>query len=204
MRIFEKNYKVYLMFSRSNTLLSKAIYKRTKEPYTHVAISTDENFREFYSFGRRYTNFMLPAGFAKESPFDGLYKKNQDINIKIVSININKHQFNKINNTIEMMYKNRFKYKYDILGLMFCNKNITLNRQNYKFCSQFVSEILNMNEIIDFEKGSKHIRPSEIAFRDEFKTIFEGSVYELNNLYNTQRVWNYSFEDNLNLVYNYE
>ena len=93
MRIFEKNYKVYLMFSRSNTLLSKAIYQRTKEPYTHVAISTDENFREFYSFGRRYTNFMLPAGFAKESPFDGLYKRNQDIKIKIVSININKHQF---------------------------------------------------------------------------------------------------------------
>lgn len=204
MKNITKLHKLYLMFSRSNTMLSKAIYKKTKEPYTHVAISTDESFNEFYSFGRRYTNFMIPAGFAKESPFDGLYKKNQDINIKIMSIDISKEQLDEINNTVNMMYKNRFKYKYDILGLLFCNGNITLNRQNHKFCSQFVSEILKKNNIIDFSKGVKHIRPSEIALRDEFDTVFEGSVYELNYLFGNSNKWNYSFEDSLDLVYSYE
>ncbi|MCQ4794568.1 hypothetical protein NE604_02805 [Anaerofustis stercorihominis] len=180
----DKTYKIYLMFSRSNTLLSKAIYKRTKEDYTHVAISLDDTFDTFYAFGRRNPNFMLPAGFTKESPFKGLYEKNQDIKIKIVSIEINESQYESISNHLSKMYEERLDYKYDILGVMLCNGNITLNRKYHKFCSEFVSELLSSNGVIDIFKSPKHIRPYELSAMKDFDLEFEGNVYELSRLYN--------------------
>ena len=180
----DKTYKIYLMFSRSNTLLSKAIYKRTKEDYTHVAISLDDTFDTFYAFGRRNPNFMLSAGFTKESPFKGLYEKNQDIKIKIVSIEINESQYESISNHLSKMYEERLDYKYDILGVMLCNGNITLNRKYHKFCSEFVSELLSSNGVIDIFKSPKHIRPYELSAMKDFDLEFEGNVYELSRLYN--------------------
>ncbi|EDS73277.1 hypothetical protein ANASTE_00997 [Anaerofustis stercorihominis DSM 17244] len=180
----DKTYKIYLMFSRSNTLLSKAIYKRTKEDYTHVAISLDDTFDTFYAFGRRNPNFMLPARFTKESPFKGLYEKNQDIKIKIVSIEINESQYESISNHLSKMYEERLDYKYDILGVMLCNGNITLNRKYHKFCSEFVSELLSSNGVIDIFKSPKHIRPYELSAMKDFDLEFEGNVYELSRLYN--------------------
>ncbi|WP_290773016.1 hypothetical protein [Anaerofustis sp.] len=179
-------HKVYLMFTRTNTLLSKAIYKRTKEPYTHVAISLDDSLNEFYSFGRRYTPFMLPAGFAKESPFLGVYEKNPNTEIKIIYKEIDEYKYRLIKNKLTSMYQNRKDYKYDIIGILLCNKNITFKRDKHKFCSQFVSEILSMTDIVDIKKDVKHIRPSELYFmkdiKDGFSPFFEGSVYELMEL----------------------
>lgn len=188
----DKMHKIYLMFSRSNTLLSKAIYKKTKEDYTHVAISLDDTFDTFYAFGRRYPAFMLPAGFTKESPFNGLYEKNQDINIKIVSIEINESQYESISNHLSKMYDERFNYKYDILGVIFCNGNITLERKYHKFCSEFVSELLSSNGVINIFKSPKHIRPYELSKMKDFDLEFEGNVYELNRSYNNDNA-NYSY-----------
>ena len=77
---------IYLLFTKSNTLMSKAVSALTSDEYTHVSVCVDENLSDFYSFGRRRPCFMLPAGFTKESVYGGLYLRDESIPCKLVRI----------------------------------------------------------------------------------------------------------------------
>lgn len=77
---------IYLLFTRSNTLMSRAIFWFTHDEYTHVSISADDALEDFYSFGRRVPYMMLPAGFTKESVYAGLYRSDSEMPCKLVRI----------------------------------------------------------------------------------------------------------------------
>ena len=58
--------KVFLVFSHSGTILSKVIRLYTREKYSHISISLDEDLKRMYSFGilRPYNPFL--GGFVHE------------------------------------------------------------------------------------------------------------------------------------------
>lgn len=190
MNYLDTNHKMYLMFSKSNTILSKIIYILTKEKYTHVALSTDGSFKDFYSFGRRHYRFLLPAGFVKESPFRGMYKKDKNIQIKIASIDIDKEQYKNINEQMIKMYEDRFKYKYSIMGIVLFKLALNVNRKRHKFCSEFVGEVLKENNVLNI-KQTRPVSPMCLSENIELNTVFEGTVEEFFIMYNEEIQQNY-------------
>ena len=58
---------IYLLLTKSDTFISKAIYLMTQDSYTHISISFEENLQPMYSCARKYTYSPIPAGIRNES-----------------------------------------------------------------------------------------------------------------------------------------
>lgn len=54
----EKFY-VYVVLTRTNTVISRLIQLFKKDEFTHAAISLDRDLANMYSFGRKYTFIRL-------------------------------------------------------------------------------------------------------------------------------------------------
>ena len=52
---------IYLLLTKSDTFVSKAIYLMTQDSYTHISISFEENLQPMYSCARKYTYSPIPA-----------------------------------------------------------------------------------------------------------------------------------------------
>ena len=63
----EQEKTVYILLTRSGTWFSRLIRFATDDCYTHASIGLDGPDGPFYSFGRRYERFALPAGLVEES-----------------------------------------------------------------------------------------------------------------------------------------
>ena len=68
---------IYLLLTKSDTFISKAIYLVTQDSYTHISISFEENLQPMYSCARKYTYSPIPAGIRNESfERDSIIKSN--------------------------------------------------------------------------------------------------------------------------------
>lgn len=160
------------MFVCTSSLMSKAIMQWTQDAYTHVAISLDGE--EFYSFARRYAYTPLPAGLTKETMSKGFYKRKPNTPCVAYRIQVNDFQYSQLKTKLEKMFAKRFRYKYNLIGVAFCNHSILLQRKNYRFCSEFVSELLRDSQVIQLQKQPQHIRPMELTKLADCEKIYEG------------------------------
>ena len=167
---------IYLLFTRSNTLMSRAIFWFTHDEYTHVSISADDALEDFYSFGRRVPYMMLPAGFTKESVYAGLYRSDSEMPCKLVRIKTEQGEVERIKTILGFFYRYRFQYKYSILGTVFCKLGIRYERMQHRFCSQFVSELLQECSIMQRDREPSLIKPSDLAQEPYVHTLFEGDI----------------------------
>ena len=58
---------LYVLLTRSPTLVSKTVHLFTGDAYTHASIAYDDALSTLCSFTRRYPAFPLPAGLAHEN-----------------------------------------------------------------------------------------------------------------------------------------
>ncbi len=170
---------LYLFLTRTDSIFSKAIYYITRDKYTHIAISLDESFREMYSFGRRNPAFALPAGFTREDIFTGFFVKNNHTPCMILKLEVSYHTYRQIQNRLLNLYQTRYEYKYSILGAICCKLGISCKREKHYFCSQFIIELLQQENLIHKQVNGALIRPEQIAKLLEDSKIFEGFVCDL-------------------------
>lgn len=173
--------KVYLLFTRSNSVMSKMIHQLTQDEYTHVSISIDQDLQAFYSFARRYSYAPLPAGFTKESVFEGFYSRFDHLPCKLCAIDVDHQTYLDIAQILEHYYENKEKYKYDILGTIFCKMGKVYPRENHRFCSHFVSEILLEHDLLAYSLNPGLVRPVQLVTLLEEQTVFEGELWQLRN-----------------------
>ena len=81
---------IYLLLTKSDTFISKAIYLMTQDSYTHISISFEENLQPMYSCARKYTYSPIPAGIRNESFEKGFYNKNQHIPCALYKLTVKK------------------------------------------------------------------------------------------------------------------
>lgn len=62
---------VYILLTRSGSWFSRLIHLATQDRYTHASIGLDGPSGPFYSFGRKYEHFALPAGLVEEQVTPG-------------------------------------------------------------------------------------------------------------------------------------
>lgn len=170
---------IYLLLTRSNTFVSKAIYQVTKDEYTHISLSVHDHLDIMYSFCRRYPDFMLPAGFTSESIYRGFYKKHHTIPCRLYRIEVSEEKYRRLEMALALLMEKSRTLKYDVLGTMFCRFDIEHERLNHRYCSWFVAEILGDLQVLQFEKHYSLVRPMDFTVLEDLELVYTGNVGDL-------------------------
>lgn len=153
---------IYVIFTKPNTMVSRVIKLATSNPYTHVGVSLDNPFHNFYSFSRKFTYFPLPGGFVQESWNNFNYMSNPDMPLCIIKVPVSDDQYQLMKSKIKAFEVASRKFNYNVIGLLLCKTNVTVKRTNHYFCSEFVHELLISARVIPNLKHSQHVSPHEI------------------------------------------
>lgn len=155
--------KIYIVLTHTGTNLSKIIKNWTKDEFSHVSIALDEDLDEMYSFGRLHPYNPVWAGLVHEKQNDGTFKRFKKTKAAIYSIEVEDDQYVIIRNTIYDMYKNRKKYKFNIIGLLAIGFNKSVKRDNWFYCAEFVKYVLDKAGV-NLGLPNKMIRPENFKY----------------------------------------
>jgi len=167
---------VYIVLTRTNTILSRIIYTVTRSKYTHASLSLDENFDCLYSFGRKNPKLLLPAGFVKESIYAGVFGKFDNIHCAVHKIDITDESHEKLCQLLNAMELKGHTYRFNIIGLPLCWVGFKKKRDLHFFCSQFVAYALSESGSLDMGKDCSLVRPIDFHHSSEVEQIFEGNI----------------------------
>lgn len=174
---------IYIVLTKTGTALSRAIGFVTSEPYTHASISLDSSLEALYTFSRLQPEKPLPAGFTIESPYSGYMGLHPDTACEVYELKVTKSTYYKIKQKISKMNKEAWKYRYSILGTVYCMFHIKHKRPNYYFCSQFIGELLKESGAVTLPKHESLMHPVDYRSMPEFKLIYHGNVHGLVTYY---------------------
>ncbi|MBU5486320.1 hypothetical protein KQI86_18585 [Clostridium sp. MSJ-11] len=167
---------IYLIFTRTGTWLSQAIGAFSETKYVHASVSFDSSFRKMYSFGRTNPNNPFSGGLVEESLYGGVYRKFRRSECLIYRVPVTEEQYNSLKREVEIFLTEKHKYRYNFLGLFGVLLNKPFKRQNYYFCSQFVSEILIRSSIYDSNKIPELIRAEDLLKVKNKEMMYEGFI----------------------------
>lgn len=170
---------VYLLLTRSGTILSRLIHLATLDEFTHVAISSDITLNNLYSFSRKYARLPLPAGFTIESAHGGYIGRHPQMKCALYELRVSDDVYARINRKIDAMLTSPEKYQYSLLGVLFCAFGHELRRRRHYFCSQFVGEILGKSGAVALPKPAGLMRPSDYPNLPELTLLYHGTVVNL-------------------------
>ena len=167
---------IYILLTRSNTVVSRMVSITTADKYTHVSISFEKNLTPLYSFARRFIRTPLPAGLRPEYLDQGFFKKHPRIPCALYELEVEDEIYYNAKHAVESMMLNADKYKFNIWGLLMCRLSIPSHRKNHYFCSEFVSKVLLDSNALPLPKEPSLMRPYDYAKLPDLVCRFEGRV----------------------------
>ena len=167
---------IYLVFTKTETWLAKLIRAFSRIKYAHSSISFDDSFTKMYSFGRINPNNPFLGGFVEENLHEGVYKKFSKCECLVYRVRVTNKQYYSLQNQVAQFILEKDKLKYNFLGLFGVLFNHPIKRENYYFCSQFVSKILMDSKVFDCEKVPELIRTSDLFSMKNKDIVWEGFV----------------------------
>ena len=148
-----KKRTIVVLFTCYKDIVSDFIYYISGKSYTHASISIDESNAYYYSFNKK--------GFRREYPMR--YRKKMRDKSKAIYLEISEESWQCIQNYLMQMESVPETYHYSRLGVLACLMNIKWRRNRYYFCSQFVSEVLNLTDEIRLKKNPSLYLPCQLA-----------------------------------------
>ncbi len=170
---------IYILLTRSSTIISRVINLTTADRYTHASISFDESLEPMYSFSRKYVHIPLPAGLRVEPLHKGFFKKYNSIPCALYELRVTDEIYENAKREVEIMMAERKKYYFNIIGLILCRLNIPLRRRYHCFCSEFVSEILSRSNALMLPKAPSCMRPNDYTNIPDLSCKYEGRLNKL-------------------------
>lgn len=174
-----KRYRIYILLTRSSTLLSRAIGLCTGDSYTHVSLAFDPELDTLCSFARRNAAFPLPAGLVHESFSEGYFSRHADTPCALYSLPATRAEYLRARKEVEKMLENSAEYSYSIKGLVLCSLGIEEERPGHYFCSQFVGKVLESSGVCALPKPPSLMRPQDYTALPEACCLYEGHLYKL-------------------------
>lgn len=150
---------IYILLTRSNTILSKLVRFVTDDAYTHVSMAFDENLTTLYSSSRKNGRTLFPAGPCTESLTGDYYKRHDHIPCAVYELSVSDEAYERAKREVEQIMEKADQYHFNIIGLLLCQLNIPYHRKKYFFCSQFVSEILKRSHALALPKDTSLMKP---------------------------------------------
>jgi len=170
---------IYILLTRSGTLLSNLIYMITGAPYTHVSLAFDEDLRTLYSSTRKNGYTMFPAGPSREYLDRGIFRLRSNIPCALYALEVDDAAYRRARRRADHMMAHGELYRFNSLGLLLCAMHIRWNRRRHYFCSQFVSEILQKSGALELPKPTTLMRPMDYASIPGLKCLYCGPLYGL-------------------------
>ena len=175
----ERTY-IYLVFTKTNTWLSRIIGAVSQIEYPHASLSLDDSFTRMYSFGRVNPDNPFSGGFAEENLFEGVFQKSSGCRCLIYRVPVNKAQYIAVQSNIHQFWKNKEEYGYNFIGLLGVWFNKPIKRKKHYFCSQFVSEILIRGQISEAKLVPELTRTDDLLALKSKELVYEGPVTQYN------------------------
>lgn len=162
--------KIYIILTHTGTNLSKLIKSYTKDEFSHVSISLDEELKEMYSFGRLHPYNPFWAGFVHEYVDKGTFKRFFNTKTKIYALEITEKQHEKAKETIKKIEKEN--YTFNILGLFAVGFHKKIKMKHSFYCAEFVKYVIEQAEIS--VKLPDIIRPEDFKDIEGLQEIYSG------------------------------
>lgn len=155
--------KIYIILTHTGTNLSKLIKNYTKDEFSHVSIALDCELKQMYSFGRLHPYNPFWAGFVQEAIDDGTFKRFYLTKTRIYFLEVTEEQYQKIQETIQKIEKEKEQYTFNILGLFAAGFRKKIVRKKSFYCAEFVKYVL--------EEAKVKTNLPEVAKPEDFKQI---------------------------------
>lgn len=166
---------IYILLTKTNSTLSRAIASRTKESYVHASIITSNYLEYGYSFSRRKIKNPIIGGFVKEE-YSAWVEYFGNVQCCIYELEVTKEQYKKIEDIIQSFDEEKQKYKYHFLGLLGQSFKIDIKRKNRFFCTQFVAHVLTEAGALELNKPPIHTRSEDFKNHERLTLIYEGPL----------------------------
>ena len=165
---------VYVVVSRSRSLLSGAIIAVTGDGYTHAALALDRELEYMYSFGRRNISNPFVGCFKRERLSDRFYTRHKSLPGAVLELPLSQAQHRGIVDDIREFAGGG--HGYNIRGMMtamFARREPA--RDDKFFCSEFVYHVLRKNGVCDLGVPRSAVRPQHLLALDA-ERIFDGDL----------------------------
>ena len=163
---------IYILLTRSGTLLSKLVYAATGASYTHASMAFDAELSCLYSS----TRTMFPAGPSKEYLNKGVFRLRDNAPCALYALEVSDEAYSHALHRAEEFMRHSEEYSFNILGLILCALHIRWQRRRHYFCSQFVSEVLQKSGALELPKPSTLMHPSDYAELPELRCLYRGTL----------------------------
>lgn len=164
---------VYIVLTKTKTVLSKAIQIYTQHDFNHVSISFDSELKEMYSFGRKNINNPWIGGFVHENPSSTLLRES---NCVILACPVTEQQYNVLKNRISYYKQNKNEYKYNFIGLFGVACRVKIKRERAFFCSQFISTLFEEAGLPLYGISPYFIKPNDFVNLPYLTFIYKGTI----------------------------
>lgn len=149
---------VYIVLTRTTTIVSRSIAYLSGDKYTHASIAFDDKLNAMYSFGRLKPNNPFSGGFCQENVNEGVFKRCKVLPYAVIELKVTGEQYEKVNELVQEYIRNAIKYRYNYAGLFFAWTG-KAHKYTYRlYCSEFVYGLLYQSGII-CETPPSVIRP---------------------------------------------
>ncbi|NLO84510.1 MAG: hypothetical protein GX096_03640 [Clostridiales bacterium] len=168
---------IYILLTKTSTMISKMIRAVTHDEYTHVSIALDKELHELYSFARIHSCTPLPAGLVQENLQTEVYARNGKSKCALYQMIVTDEQFDFIQTTIRSMMDLKDEYHYSVLGLLLCKLDFVHDRHSHMFCSQFVSKLLEDSGAVTLPKPSSLMHPIDFTRITKLHCCYRGTIH---------------------------
>jgi hypothetical protein len=153
---------IYVVLTHCSYGFANFVKFMTHATYSHASIAFDTGLKEVYSFASRGKDHTLvPLGFSEESLFR-FVEQDKDAKYALYVMFVPPKDYSVMKSKVAHFKANKASYGYDVAGVVknFFGKR-SMNDKN-KFCSGFVSEILNSGSTQVTHKNSDMMRPEDL------------------------------------------
>ena len=167
---------IYILLTRSGTLLSNLVYAVTGANYTHASLAFDEDLSCLYSSTRKNGYTMFPAGPSREYLNRGVFRLRENVPCALYALDVSDEAYTRARRRAEHMMAHGNLYRFNVIGLVLCGLHIRWKRRRHYFCSQFVSEVLEKSGAMELPKHSTLMHPNDYTRLEELRCVYKGTL----------------------------
>lgn len=169
---------VYIVISKTGTLLSRMIGFISKAEYNHASLSLDPSMCEMYSFGRINPYNPIIGGFVMESPFFGTFKRFYKTSAIIMRMPVTEKQYTLLERHVRRMYAQKDRYFYNFVGLVFAAFGVCFKHKDWYYCSEFVRDTLDRFKILNKNDYEGIVKPEDFLRIPGKEIVYVGNLLE--------------------------
>ena len=170
---------IYILLTRSRTIVSRLVHLSTGDTYTHASIAWDDALTTLCSFARRHTALPLPAGLMREDLCGGYYDLHRYMPCALLRLSVDDETHRLLREQIEKMLSDAARYRYSVAGLLCCRSGRELERDGRCFCSQFVAGMLEKCGAAVLDKAPSLMRPEDLLHLPGIQIVHTGRLCDL-------------------------